>query len=365
MRGLFGKHKWLKVLLPILLIVVIAAFTIPVFAAAPTYLDVTGTYDVTKRVTTHYMDGTRHPSAIKGTLTITTQVDKAITDATLTTLGADIALTGLVGGGTRPYIVLHGTDSDGQFCTLYCRVRVDRNDNVTRLYGRITGYTTSAGTRWVNGTGTSTVSTAQAYSGVLSTLLTGAADSGPVALIFHKPYNNLKLKYLDTLAASSNGLSFYYYASQASIGPQVGLRFAPKGSTGADNMGFWGEGTTTYVDVMVMPLQLGAVTTTWTKYTITSDSGVCVYYGTDGTDYTSYGGTPITTLGEVEAAINAEAAMLAGSDTCGEWVLVMVTIDIYEVGVRTVYIDDVQIGRYIYTLEPSEFSSSFAAKPQS
>ena len=367
MKGLFGKHKWLKVLLPVVLIVAIAAFSIPVFAAAPTYLDVTGTYDVTTRTAMHYMDGSRHPTFVKGVLTITTQTDKAISDATLTTMGTDIALTGLVGGGTRPYIVLHGTDSDGQFCTLYCRIRSDSEGAVTRLYGKINGYETSAGARYASGTGAATMSTAQAYSGVMSALLTGDATSSVVAQIFHEPRNTLTLGRMDTLVSSSNGLSFYYYASQAAVGPQVMLRFAPKGSTGADNMDYWGGATTSYVDITVMPLQLGAVTSAWTKYTLTSDSGVCAYYGNDPTDFSAFNGEAegAYTLGEIEALINAETAMTAGSDTCGSWVLVMVAVEIYEVGVRTVYIDDVQIGRYIYTLEPAEFSGGFRAKPQS
>jgi len=56
--------------------------------------------------------------------------------------------------------------------------------------------------------------------------------------------------------------------------------------------------------------------------------------------------------------------MVAGGDTCGDWVLTMVAIEIYEVGVRTVYIDDVQIGRYVYTLEPAVFRGGFRAVPQ-
>jgi len=354
------KKILLSVLAVVLVVTMLVTFVLPVLAEAPDYLDVEGVYDVMTSATMRYMDGTSHAKQIRGTLTITTQVGKAITDATLTTLGTDIALTGIVGGGTRPYLSLSGTDSDGQYANMYFRVTY-RSDAVTKLTGRIDGYATSDGARWDGSEdGTSEVSVVQARSGVLSCLLTAGTLASPEALIFHEPNSRLRVKDLDSLSAGRNGLSFYYYASDATCGPEVMLRFAPRGN---DTMTYYGGGTSGLVDITIMPLQTGATTGEWTKCTITSDSGACIYYGNDPTDYTSFGGTPVATVGGLEAAINAEVAMTAGGDSCSDWVLTMVSVELWEGGARTVYIDDVQIDRYTYSLEPALYFGSFSAKP--
>jgi len=357
-------HKVLRVLLPgIMALLLVAAMVVPSAFAALTYLDVEGTYTVTGRIPVKYMDRTYHPNMPRdGTLTITTQTDQVISAATLTMFGEDVALTGIVGDGTRPYISLTGDDGTDTYLTITGRVNT-RASAVTAITGHITGFIISDGEKWTCGDGSAATSTVQAYSGTYSALLTAGTGADPTAVIFHNPENNFTLSDMATLAASErDGLSFYYYASQATDGPQLMLRFAPEGSTGSLNMSYWGGDGTSYVDITANPLKASTATGAWTKYTFTSASVTGAYFGNDPTDFTAFGGAYVSTLAEIEADINAESAMTAGGDTCGDWVLTFVAVELYEAGARTCYIDDVQIGRRVYTLEPNQFSARFRAK---
>jgi len=337
------------------------AAVLPVYAQALTYLDVTGTYDVNSLASPKYLDNARHPRIGFGTLVITTQNGKSITDATLQHLGTDIALIGMVGPGNRPTIVLGGTDSDGTVISIQGRVATDRDGDTNSLRGRMQAYVTSDGSRWDDCLGTSEISTVSYHSEPLSTLLT-ANDVGPVVQLFHNPVNRLKLRNLTSLKTDQLGFWFNLELA-AGPGPQMLLRFAPPNSTGSVNQSYWGGAGTAYVDITVMPYQAPYVGTGgWLECDLaTTTTTTCIYYGNDPTDFTAFGGDPVASLELLEDSIDAEAAMIADGDTCGDWVLTMVSVELWEAGARTCYVDDVTIGGQLYTLEPNSYYACLKA----
>ena len=336
------------------------SLVLPVHAQALEYLDVTGTYLVQSSAVPRYTDGARHGTVKFNRLIITTQSGKAITVATLEHMGTDIDLDGIVGPGTKPNIYLYGTDSDGSFVHINGKV-LSRSGTVTGISGRITGLITSDGSRWDDSAdGTSEISVAAYYSEPLSCLINGGTDANPKTILFHKPATRLKLKQLTTLKAGQ--LGFWFNLENAKgPGPQMMLRFAPADST---TQTYYGGGTSGLVDISIMPYQGYTGTGNWVECSLTKDSGIAIYYGNDPTDYTSFGGTPITTIAELEAAINAETAMVAGGDSASDWVLTMVSVELWEAGDRDLYVDDVTIGGTKYTLEPNSYNSSFRATKQ-
>jgi len=353
----------MKAVIPTLvMMLVLTAIMVPANAAALSYPDVTGTYDVSSKAAPRYMDNARHPRIQFDTLVITTQSGKSITDATLQHMGTDVALTGLVGPGDRPTIVLGGTDSDGAVVSIRGRVIINRDDEVTGIKGRMQTYVTSDGSRWDDSAdGTSEISTVAYHSEPLSTLLTGGTLANPEALIFWNPVNRLKLRNLASLRAGQ--LSFWFNLEVGKgPGPQMLLRFEP-----ADNARtpYYSGGTVGVVDITVMPYQAPYVGTgTWAECDLSTADATIIYYGNDPTDYTGFGGTPVASLDLVEDAIDAEAAMIAGGDECGDWVLTMVDVELWEGGARTCYVDDVTIGGQLYTLEPNSYYSRLKATKQ-
>jgi len=341
------------------MILMLVVTALPVYAQALSYPDVTGTYDISSRASPRYMDNARHPRVEFGTLVITTQTNKSITDATLQHLGTDIALTGLVGPGSRPTIVLGGTDSDGTVVSIQARVAINRDGDVTALRGRMQTYVTSDGSRWDDSAdGTSEISTASYHSEPISCLLNGGTDANPKAIIFHHPVNRLKLRNLSSLRTGQLGF-WFNLESGKTPGPEIMLRFAPVGST---TRTYYGGGTSGLVDITIMPYQAPyAGTGSWLECDLASADATIIYYGNDPTDYTSFGGTPISDIADVEAAINAEAAMTADNDSASNWVLTMVSVELWEAGARTCYIDDVTIGGQLYTLEPNSYYTRFKA----
>lgn len=352
-------HKKMRVVIPsvvMMLVLLIAAF--PAYAALE-YLDVEGTYDVASRAMPRYMDNTRHPTVQFGLLTITTQTGKLITDATLEHLGADIALTGMVGPGLRPTIVLGGTDSDGTVVAIQGRVIADREGDVVSFSGRIMTYVTSDGERFDDSAdGTAEISAVAYHSEPLSTLLTGGTLANPEALLMHNPVNRMRLSNLSSLRSGLLGFWFNLQDTK-SPGPEIMLRFAPADSI---TQSYYGGGTSGLVDITIMPYQAPYTGDgLWHECDLAVDAATIIYYGNDPTDYTSFGGTPVASLADVEAAINAEAAMLADGDSASNWVLTMVSVELWEGGARTCYIDDVTIGGQLYTLEPNSYYSGFKA----
>ena len=344
------------------LALVLMGLMLPVHAAALAYEDVTGVYDVSSRLSPKYLDGARHPRAQLDTLTITTQVTKAITDATLTHMGTDIALTGLVGPGERPTIVLGGTDSDGTVTAIQGRVILDRDGNVSRIHGRIQTYVTSDGSRWDDSAdGTSAVSVAAYYSEPHSCLLNGGTDANPKALLFWDPVSRLKLRHLTSLNTGQLGFWYNHQAAETN-GPEMMLRFEPAGQA---RVPYYSGGTQGGVDITIMPFQGITGSGTWLECDLaTTPTTTSIYYGNDPTDFTAFGGAPVVSLDLLEATIDAEAAMIAGGDDCGDWVLTLVSIELWEAGARTCYIDNVTIGGQLYTLEPNAYYTGFKATIQ-
>jgi len=338
----------------------------PVFADwSAAYLDVTGTYLVSSSAGPREMDGDRHPRVGFNRLIITTQVDKEISLATLEHLGTDIDLDGIVGPGTRPTIHLYGTDSDGALIHVQGRVRSDRAGDVVSISGRISGLITSDGSRWDNSAdGTSTISVADYHSEPISCLLTGGTDANPKTLLFHNPYSRLRLKNLSSLRADQ--LGFWFNLENAKTpGPEMMLRFAPVTRGEPTNTSYWGGGADGLVDITVMPYQAPYTGTgAWVECDLAEDDATIIYYGNDPTDFTAFGGVPVADIADVEAAINAEAAMTADGDDASNWVLTMVSIELWEAGARNCYVDDVTISGQLYTLEPNSYLSSFRATKQ-
>ena len=362
----FRGHKALRVLFPgVILLLLVGALFIPYAQAALTYLDIEGTYTVNSTLGAKYLDGTKHANMVGSTLTITTQTNQVISSASLTMFGDTVDLTGLVGSGSRPWISLTGNDGTDTYLSITGRVS-SSGDVVKGISGGvITGYTISDGYKWeLSDTGTAATYTgANSYGGSgYCALLTAGAGAGAECVQFNLPVNTFKLSQLKTLAAStSNGLSFYYNLQNTkSPGPQVGLRFAPAGVTGTDLFS-----SVSHVDITIAPFYSTTGDGTWKQYNITKDSERIYYYGNAPDNQASFSqpGSYLATLSLAEDEINQEPEMLNGTAaSASNWVLTAVYIDLYEAGVRTCYIDNVQIGRYTYTLEPEAFSCAFKAK---
>jgi len=364
----FKEHKKLRVAISAFtLMLILIVVMVPVYAQVLVYEDVTGTYNINSMAAPKYMDNARHPRIGfgDGTLIITTQVGKAITDATLKHMGTDVALTGLIGPGDRPVIVLGGTDSDGTVVSIQGRVGVDRDGDAYSITGRMQNYVTSDGARLdYSADGTSEISTVSYHSEPLSCLLTGGTLDNPEMILLNHPVNRLKLRNLANL--STGQLGFWFNFENAKVhGPQMMLRFAPADSTGEANRDYWGGAGTSYVDITIMPYQGYTGTGAWLECDLASAATTTsIYYGNDPTDFTAFGGTPIASMDLVEAAIDLEAAMVAGGDECGNWVLTMVSVELWEGGARTCYIDDVTIGGQLYTLEPNSYYTRLKATIQ-
>jgi hypothetical protein len=326
------------------------------------YPDVTGTYYMSAGARPVELDSTRHPRVGFNRLIITTQSGKAITVATLEHMGTDIALTGLVGPGSRPTIVLGGTDSDGTVVTLQGRVLTNRDGDVVSISGRMMGMVTSDGSRWDDSAdGTAEISVAAYHSEPVSCLLTGGTLANPEALLFHNPVCRVRLSDLTSLRADQLGFWFNLQDTK-SPGPEMMLRFAPYTRGEPTIQSYYGGGTSGLVDITVMPYQSPYTGDgTWKECDLAVDASTIIYYGNDPTDYTSFGGTPVASLAEVEAAINAEAAMTAGADDASNWLLTMVSVELWEGGARTCYVDDVTIGGITYSLEPNSYYTGFRA----
>lgn len=347
-------HRRLVVMMPSLVLALVLCLAVLPAQAVLTYLDVTGTYSVNAKVGTTYLDSTRHPNLNFDTLVITTQTDQTISVATLTTLGKTIALTGLVGDGTKPSITLTGTDSVGTQVSIIGRVTKDAAGTATGISGKIQGYVTSDGEKGTDsgGSSTSASSVVAANSGTYSALLTkgtGSASSTYVQL--KNPANRIKVSQLDTLTAGR--LGFYFNLENAKTpGPQFELRFT--------------SGTYGVLEITVMPYQAPYTGDgTWVECDLTSASTRAVYYGNDPTDGTAFNWETEAgnyTLAEIEALVNAETAMTDGSDSCSNWLLTRVRIELWEAGARTCYVDDIDVGGTVYTLEPAAFSGTFRAR---
>jgi len=361
-----GHRRLAVTLLTLTLALIMALAVIPAHADwSLDYPDVEGTYLMAGGARPVDLDGTRHPRVGFNRLIITTQTGKAITDATLEHMGTDIALTGMVGPGSRPTIVLGGTDSDGTVTAIQGRVLTNRAGEVVSLSGRMMTYVTQDGSRWDDSAdGTSEISVAAYHSEPLSCLLTGGTLANPETILFHNPVSRMRLSQLANLRSDQLGFWFNLQDTK-SPGPQMMLRFAPYERGEPTTQTYYGGGTSGLVDITIMPYQAPYTGDgTWVECAITSESAICGYYGNDPTDFTAFDGGfagENYTLAEIEAAINAEAAMTAGEDSASNWMLTMVSVELWEGGARTCYIDDVTIGGMTYSLEPNSYYAGFRA----
>jgi hypothetical protein len=358
-----GHRRLAVTLLTLTLALIMALAVIPAHADwSLDYPDVEGTYLMAGGARPVDLDGTRHPRVEFNRLIITTQTGKAITDATLEHMGTDIALTGMVGPGSRPTIVLGGTDSDGTVTAIQGRVLTNRAGEVVSLSGRIMSYVTQDGSRWEDSAdGTTEISAAAYHSEPLSCLLTGGTLANPETILFHNPVSRMRLSQLSNLRSDQLGFWFNLQDTK-SPGPEIMLRFAPYERGEPTVQTYYGGGTSGLVDITIMPYQAPYTGDgTWVECDLAVDAATIIYYGNDPTDYTAFGGTPVASLAEVEAAINAEAAMTAGEDSASNWMLTMVSVELWEGGARTCYIDDVTIGGMTYTLEPNSYYAGFRA----
>ena len=368
----FKGHRKLRVILPAVVMLALAlSLTLPTFAAV-TYTDIRGTYNVTSgAVSAVYLDGSSHPRIPFGQLIITTVVNatRIISDATLTMQSnKNISLCGCFGTGTRPYISLEGTDSDGTYVTINGRVSTNSTGAPKTFTGSIQGYVLSEGVKGISGgNGTADYSTVAANSGAYSALLTEGDSAGVCYLDFGswagfwtgpmvKMNTGIKLSDLATLPQGK--LSFYFNLQDTKTpGPFIGLRFTSADCTDPSGAG--------HVDVTVMPYQSLTGNGTWMKCDIIANSTRALYYGNTPDDGTSFsweifGGN--YNLGQMPAYINGNPIMLEHGASASSWKLTGVCVDLYSGEARTCYVDDVKIGSTTYTLEPLQFKGSLVAK---
>lgn len=352
------EHRTLRLLAPTITLALILALMVIPAQAALTYLDIDGTYTVSARTGGQYLDGDRHPRVNFDIMTLdnTAGTTSAVT-GTLSTLGESITLAGLVGAGSRPAIALTGTDSVGTNVVITGRVLKTRAGVVTGIGGKIQGYVTSDGQKGTHGGGadTSAHSVVASNSETYSALLTQGAVAGGCYVRFNNPASRIRLNQLEALRT---GLLGYYFNLQVGEGPgpQFELRFVDDDYVEGDTDG--------HVEITIMAYQAPYVGLgTWVEFELLSTSTNSIYYGNDPTDSTAFSMADTGhALSEMEALINAEAAMIAGGDSCSRWTLQRVGIELWEAGARTCYVDDVTISGLVYTLEPATFSGSFRAR---
>jgi hypothetical protein len=114
-----------------------------------------------------------------------------------------------------------------------------------------------------------------------------------------------------------------------------------------------------FVDVTLMPLQYTNTDGEWHKVSIVAtDKPAWCYYGsdpTDGTEFFKMSNWHLADLTGILTDINAEAAMIAGSDTADDWLLTRVKLEVYEGVERTTYVDDTTIEGITYRFEKGKF----------
>ena len=332
---------------------------LPALGAPVAVLNIADTYTISCSIPVYYLNGQRVARVTSGTLTIsdnTTTTRGVISNASVTITGyGTVALVGFVGAGTGPRLSLIGSDGE-TVVNINGYVRYWEG-TIRYLSGRFDGW------RWHGGGSlgddpigaTAAWSTADSYNGGVSALLTQGANEGSTHVQVTPP-TGITLSMIDTLVAGSGWSFWHKLQNTKAYGPQVELRFAAATNVNPDGAG--------HVDVTLLPHQ-EAGDGTWEQEVILGASTKAGYYGNDpwdGTAFDEFSGT--LNLADVEAAINAEAAMLAnGGFTCGAWVLTRVRVELWEAGARTCYVDDLSIAGTSYPFEPVQFDGTFRATP--
>jgi hypothetical protein len=323
-------------------------------AAVVTNVQLMDTFTLTLNIRTTDIDGNSITRITTGTLIITDNTVSTlgiISNGTLALEGyTTMTVTGYVGKGSRPTLVLYGTSADCK-ATFFGKVKATAGV-VSTITGSLNGFGYhSVGTLGDDPAGAvASWSTVAQYDGTTSALLTQAAVEGSTYVQFTPP-RGFKLSQLDTIV-SGWSLAHKLQVS-TSNGPQVELKFQKRGTSTPDGIA--------HVDITLLPYQQTG-TGNWVVSSILSASTTCGYYGNDpvdGTAFSEFSGTIL--LEDVEAAINAEVNM--GTDSASAWELTRVRIELWEAGARTCYIDDVVINGRTYTFEPVSFSGSVKGLP--
>lgn len=301
---------------------------------------------MTLRVPVKFLDGTRYDSITESVLTIsdnTTTTKGVISTADIVVpIYGTITLTGYVGNGYKPTMVLVGSEADGN---IIIKMQAHlHGTTIVSMSGTVDGFGAHSGGALGDdpADAAATWSSVQTKTGSVAALLTASANEGSVYVQF-TPTDTIYLRDIDTITTGWS-VAHDLQTGQAN-GPQVELRF-----TSATNVNPDGAG---HVDITLLPYQQ-AGTGAWVVSQIVSSTTHAGYYGNDpwdGTAFDEFSGT--LHLSAIEAAINAEGAMQAnGGFTCGDWVLTRVRVELWEAGVRTCYVDDVTIHGDVYSFEP-------------
>jgi len=342
-------------------LVLLLGIAIPVFAAAPGFPNMAGTWNVTSAVVVKNLSNTRTDVVRTATLVIsdnTTTTKGVITTATLSTTNyGTCAVTGFVGQGYYPVITLIGNDANSSI-VLTGRV-IWKSGAPYKISGRMDGY----GSHSQGALGddpvaaAATWSSVDQHSGTISALLTQAAAAGSTYVQFAAPtvkgsnaVAGIQLSELDTILVTDWGL-WYNLENAKNGGPQLELRFTAPTNVNPDGVG--------HVDVTLLVPTAG--TGEWVNRTYNGDF-LCVAYGNDPWDGTAFAIEVPTALSGIEAAINAKAEMIAdGPFSASAWTLTRVRVEIWDAGARTCYVDDVEIAGVTYSFEPVTFSGAFTA----
>ncbi len=344
--------KWAKWSAPIavLLSVIMLAAATPVYATS-TFVSLQGVYTVTCNLPELAIDGTRPVTRAKnGTLTITTEsaTTGIISSATLAITGVgSVAVTGYGGAGANPNVYLVG--SAGGIAVVFKGKARTSESTVTAISGNIDGFLQSSDATYNAGGGTSALDVTAQNSGAVSAKLTAAAGAGSVNVQW-VPQGGIQLKDISRIDTDKWGLWFNQQVSTQGK-PQLELRFTAN-STVTDGAG--------HVDVTLLAPHTGLGTWEHETYDQTS---TCQYYGNSPVNGTAFDGGGNIALSTAVAAINDEAVM-AGSDA-SHWKLSRVTVELWDAGVRTCYVDDVMINGKVNGFEPARFSGRVSAKPAS
>lgn len=325
-------------------------YAVPVYATVGVFENVAGTYTLRAGFAATYLDGTRGTRATAATLTIsdnTTATFGVIGTSSLVVTGVGtVAMTGYVGTGANPRISLIGADTN-TVVNINGRMRVTAT-KIT-LSGRADGFAKHSGGEL----GDDAVAAVASWSSVatktgsIAALLTQDAGTGSTYVQFTPP-TGIHVSDLATMSAADWGL-WYKLQDTTSGGPQLELRFTAPTNVNPDGNG--------HVDITLLTPTTG--TGLWVNRTYNT-TFASLYYGNDPYDGTAFDG-PVDVLGNQTALINAEAAMLAnGGYTCNDWELTRVRVEIWEGGVRTCYVDDVEIDGHTYSFEPVQLTGTFS-----
>jgi len=322
----------------------------PVLAAVPGYPNLAGTWNVTCRIAVRELDATRTDTIRTAVLTITdntTTTKGVITTANIVvpTYGT-LAVTGFVGQGYRPYLVLKGSDTElGMVFEGRVRLKASLPYSIGgKFYGFGSHSQGALGDDPVGGA--ATWSSVETHTGSIAALLTQAAAEGSTYVQF-APQEGIHLSDMDTILATDWGL-WFDLENATNGGPQLELRFTHPYNVNPDGAG--------HVDITLLIPTAG--TGEWVNRTY-SPTFLGLYYGNDPWGGAAFSlGVP-TALSGLEALIDAEAAMIAnGPFLCGDWELTRVRVEVWEAGARTCYIDDVMIDGEVYSFEPVVFYGS-------